>query len=408
MKNIGIVGSGIAGLHLALFLQQNNIDVTLYSDRTAEQLLNSKFYNTPAQFGQTLQRERALNAFHWDDATPLTHFNLSITGTPLQFQAYVEQPGLFLDPRIYTSAWLEDFEKRGGKVVVGALNADDVTRLSEQHDLMVIASGKGSLIELFPRIPEYSPFDAPQRKLITGFFSGINKPDQTAMAFVISPGNGEIFQASVTTFGGVKENLLIEGIPGAGFEIATGIRYQDNPELFNAQVLELLRVHAPTIYEYVDPASFGVIDGEVMQGAVTPTVRKGFKALGNGKFAVAVGDVHVSNDPIVGQGANAASTAAWTLGHLIVDAANFDEAFCADAEAKMWAYTEGVTNWSNAFLMPPPEHVLNLMGACSQNQALANAFSNNFSNPVRQWEILSSPEKTMAFIQQYMSETQPA
>ncbi|MBC8170867.1 MAG: monooxygenase [Anaerolineae bacterium] len=407
MKNIGIVGSGIGGLHLALFLQQHGVAVTLYSDRTAEQLRTSKFYNTPARFGQTMDRERSVGINHWDDATPLTHFNLAITGTPLQFRAYVEESGMFIDPRIYTSTWLDDFETRGGTVVIGALTADDVVRLSEQHDLMVIASGKGSLIELFERLPQYSPFDAPQRLLIAGYFDGINKPDQQGMGFVISPGNGEVFQASVNTFDGVRESLLIEGIPGGGFDIATKIRYQDNPAEFNAQVLELLRVHAPSVYELVDPATFGVANDEVMQGAVTPTVRKGYKALSNGKFAVAMGDVHVSNDPIVGQGANNASTAAWTLGDLILNETSYDETFCANAEAKMWAYTESVTNWSNAFLMPPPDHVLNLLGAASQNQALANAFANNFNYPVRQWEVLSSPDNTMAFIQQHMTATQP-
>jgi hypothetical protein len=123
--------------------------------------------------------------------------------------------------------------------------------------------------------------------------------------------------------------------------------------------------------------------------------------LGNGKFATALGDVHISNDPIIGQGANTASQSAWTLGHMILSDNIYDEAFCRDAEAEMWAYAGPVTSWSNAFLMPPPDHVGALMGAASQNQALADAFANNFNEPVKQWEILSSPENTMAFIQQF-------
>ena len=38
MKNIGIVGSGIAGLQLGLFLQQHGMDATLYSDKSPDEI----------------------------------------------------------------------------------------------------------------------------------------------------------------------------------------------------------------------------------------------------------------------------------------------------------------------------------------------------------------------------------
>lgn len=406
MSSIGIVGSGIAGLHLALLLQQQGAQVTLYSDRSAAQIRASKFFNTPARFHQTLEHERALGIYHWDDMEPLNHVNISITGTPVKFTGYLTNHSLFQDPRIYTAAWMDDFEARGGTIVIGALTAEDVNRLSADHDLMVVASGRGSLIEMFERLPEHSPFTAPQRNLIAGLFQGIIKPDNNSMEFIVVPGQGEFFLASANTFGGIGHSLLIEGIPGGAFDALTSVRYADNPELFNQQALQLLQTYAPTLT--LDADNFGIFSAdEVMQGAVKPTVRKGYKALDNGKFAIALGDVHVSNDPIVGQGANTASQSAWTLGHMILDhAALFDEAFCQDAEAEMWAYAGAVTQWSNAFLMPPPDHVQILMGAATGNQALANAFADNFNDPVRQWEMLSSPDNTMAFIGQY--EMQPA
>lgn len=400
MSNIGIVGSGIAGLHLALLLQRKGVNVTLYSDRSAEQIRTSKFFNTPARFYHTLEHERALDIHHWQDQTYLTHVNISITGTPVKFTGHLDKASMFQDPRVFTSTWMDDFEARGGEIIVGALTADDVVRLSENHDLMVVASGRGSLIEMFERLPEHSPFDAPQRNLITGFFNGIIKDDLNSMEFIVVPVQGEIFVASANTFDGVRTSLLIEGIPGGAFDAATNIRYQDDPDLFNQRTLELLQTYAPTLV--LDPDTFGITNAdEVMQGAVKPAVRKGYKALGNGKFAIALGDVHISNDPIIGQGANTASQSAWTLGHMILSDNIYDEAFCRDAETEMWAYAGPVTSWSNAFLMPPPDHVGALMGAATQNQALADAFANNFNEPVKQWEILSSPDNTMAFIQQF-------
>jgi 2-polyprenyl-6-methoxyphenol hydroxylase-like FAD-dependent oxidoreductase len=37
MTSIGIVGSGIAGLHLGLFLRQHGISATIYADRTPDE-----------------------------------------------------------------------------------------------------------------------------------------------------------------------------------------------------------------------------------------------------------------------------------------------------------------------------------------------------------------------------------
>src|ERR1044071_2184320 len=68
MKNIGIVGSGIAGLHLGLFLQRHGLDATIYSDRSAEQIRAGRLSNFVVRFEHTLERERALGVAHWDFA----------------------------------------------------------------------------------------------------------------------------------------------------------------------------------------------------------------------------------------------------------------------------------------------------------------------------------------------------
>ena len=62
MKNIGIVGSGIAGLQLGLFLQKHGIDATIYSDRSPEQIRASRLFNFVVRFDQTCERERESSA----------------------------------------------------------------------------------------------------------------------------------------------------------------------------------------------------------------------------------------------------------------------------------------------------------------------------------------------------------
>src|SRR5437764_596462 len=100
MTQIGIVGAGIGGLHLALFLQKHGVAVTLYSDRTAEQIRSGRLPNTPARFRNTIRREHELGVAHWDDN--LTHMNMFIGGEfPLTFRADLSQAASFIDMRLY-------------------------------------------------------------------------------------------------------------------------------------------------------------------------------------------------------------------------------------------------------------------------------------------------------------------
>src|SRR5215475_14393610 len=144
MKNIGIVGSGIAGLHLALFLQKHGQDVTIYSEKSADQILDGRLFNLVVRFEPTRERERKLGVSHWDSPDYGVFGVHMYIGSqpPISWKGSVKRPASAVDMRIYQSTLLKDFEKRGGKVVIGALGASDVASLSAQHDLMVVASGR--------------------------------------------------------------------------------------------------------------------------------------------------------------------------------------------------------------------------------------------------------------------------
>jgi len=58
VNGIGIVGSGIAELHLGLLLQQRGIPATIYSDRAPEQTRAGRLPNSVARFEYTRARER--------------------------------------------------------------------------------------------------------------------------------------------------------------------------------------------------------------------------------------------------------------------------------------------------------------------------------------------------------------
>jgi len=404
MKNIGIVGSGVAGLHLGLFLQRHGVDATIYSDRSPDQIRASQLSNLVVRFDHTRERERALGVDHWefpDFGVFGVQMRIGIE-PPIVWSGSFKRPASSVDMRIYQSTLLEDFAARNGKVVIGALESSDVARLSERHDLMVVASGRGSLTEMFPRDPARSPLTHPHRLLTGAFFRGLDFPDPLGVIYTISPGNGEIFQAPFITFNERVCSILFEGIPGQAFEVLMHMRYEDDPEKFEATALDLLRKHAPPIYERVDLKEFGVLRPlDVLQGAVTPTVRFGYTALGNGKFAMALGDVHMLHDPIIAQGANTASRCAWLLGETLLQDRRLDETFCRETERQLWEAGRAATEWTNMTLGAPPRYVIELFAAASQNKALADELVENFDAPERNWEIFSSPEGAAAFLKKH-------
>src|SRR5262249_8376450 len=161
----------------------------------------------------------------------------------------------------------------------------------------------------------------------------------------------ELFEFPIFSFEPHVTGLGFEAVPGGAFEPLAHMRYDEDPRRFDATMMGLLRDYAPTIFERLDPARFGLTRPlDLLQGGVTPAVRRGHIRLSTGKYALALGDVRVVNDPITGQGANTASHTAWMLGEAIRDSESFDEAFCQRMEEQVWAYAGPIAAWSNAML----------------------------------------------------------
>jgi hypothetical protein len=177
------------------------------------------------------------------------------------------------------------------------------------------------------------------------------------------------------------------------------MRYDEDPAAFEAQMLELLERFAPAMVARIDRAEFGVTGPlDLLQGALTPVVRRPYCEVEPGRFVVAVGDAYVTNDPICGQGANLGSTNAAILADAICRDVAFDDWFCRGLARDMWAAAEPVTTWNNSFLMPPPPHVEAILGAAAQSPAVADAFSNMWADPAAMWRSIATPERAAAFL----------
>ena len=400
MGEIGIVGAGTAGLQLALLLKRNGAEPTLYAERTADEIRGGRLPNTVIHNYRTRARERLLGVNHWDD-TGLDikgHWHYVHGESPLSFPGYFEHPSLGVDYRIYQSELLEDFENRGGRVTYGPVRADDIGSLGSRHRLLVICTGRGGFGDLFPPVDGRSPFTAPPRLISAGLYQGISHDGDTHYVTLSLSQHGEFIEAPMRTFAGNVSVLLFECIPGGEFEAIARARYADDPEAHDRAVLDLVRTYNPVLFERIDTAAFGAVGPQdVLQGAVTPVVRKSHAKLDDGTFAIALGDAHVTIDPVCGLGANAASAAAFALGEALLEGLPLDAEFCRVVDERRLPLILGSFDFTNFMLNPQP-HLFDVVGAMSSSLNLANDFTEGFTEPERQWRNMASAEAAAAYI----------
>ena len=398
---IAILGSGISGVTLALRLQQFGIDTTLFAERTPDGIRGGKLLNTVARFAHTLAREHELGVDHWSDAGHGFRRCDFAVGPPLDlaFTGRVTQPVEAVDFRVLLPRWIEDFAARDGQVVYGELPAEPgaLEQVVEGHDLAVAAVGRLSVSALFAVDPARSPYGEPQRVLLAAIVDGLALPDPLAMSFNFAPGVGELFQMPFLTSDGLGTNILVEAVPEGPLAPAL-TRPIDDPEFLPALV-DGLAAHAPAIAERVDRGAFRIRSPrDLVQGAITPTVRHAFGRLPGGVPILAVGDAWVTIDPVTGQGANVGSHCAFVAADAIAGGGPYDEEWGAATEAAMWEFAGPVSAWTNALLQPPPPHVVEFLLAAHEHQPVADALFAGFATPVRLAAALADPEATQSFI----------
>ena len=267
-KRIGIVGAGVAGLHLGLYLRQHGMDATIIVDRTADELARARLPNTAAHFAVTLERERLLGVDHWPN--PDLHYTCHHHSLPCQklaFRGDLRRPSRAVDHRIYVPLLMEDFAARGGKIEVENIGVQDLARLTQRFDLVVVASGRGALAEAFAPVAAWSPHQRPQRQLLAGLFTGVRRTDPAGATLSLSPGHGELLEIPILTFGGLVSAMLFETVRGGDLEALAHLRYEESPAQFVATVLEKLARHHPQVYHRIDPSSFDLCAAnDVLQG----------------------------------------------------------------------------------------------------------------------------------------------
>ena len=148
---------------------------------------------------------------------------------------------------------------------------------------------------LFDKVAEHSPYNEPQRLVIAGFYRGVRHRDPLGFEVVISRGHGEILVFPSFSFESDVTGIGIEAISGSEFSSLADVKYANDPRQFEQRVLDILRDHAPVVFERINVNEFGVArPRDVGYIAITPAVHRGYHRLANGRTVVALGDAHVT------------------------------------------------------------------------------------------------------------------
>lgn len=404
MRKIMIVGAGQSGLQLALGLQAQGYDVTVTSNRTAEDIRQGKVMSSQCMFDASLQIERDLGLNFWEkDCPPVEGIGLTVPHPQIPgekamgWSHRLDRVAQSVDQRVKIPGWMAEFTRRGGRILLQEAGIPELEAWSQAYDLVIVAAGKGAIAQLFERDAAKSPFEQPQRALALTYVTGmLPRPAYSAVNFNLIPGVGEYFVFPALTTTGPCEIMVFEGVPGGPMDCWGDVK---TPALHLARSRELLEKFLP--WEAARCQGIALTDDNgILSGRFAPTVRRPVGRLPSGRQVMGMGDAVLLNDPITGQGSNNAAKFAHAVQREIVaqGSAPFDAAFMQRTFDAFWAYGEHVVRWTNAMLMPPPAHAMAVLGACAAHPRAARRFVNGFNDPRDYADFFMVPEKAQAYL----------
>ncbi|BFO15249.1 hypothetical protein SHKM778_16370 [Streptomyces sp. KM77-8] len=257
MRKILVVGAGQSGLQLALGLQSRGYEVTLMSNRTADEIRTGRVMSTQCMFHTALQHERDLRLNFWESQAPkIRGLGVSVAAPgsfgPGPSQRAIDWLGRFdgfaqsVDQRVKMAGWMETFAQRGGQLVIHGAAVGDLDYFSRVYDLVLVAAGKGELVRMFGRDASRSPSSEPQRALAVAYVHGLGPrpehPDTEAVRCNLVPGVGEMFVMPTVTTSGRADILFWEGVPGGPLDAFKDVR---DPAEHLSLTLDLMKKFLP-------------------------------------------------------------------------------------------------------------------------------------------------------------------
>lgn len=385
MRRIAVVGGGQSGMQLAFGLLREGYDVTVYTDRGADEVARGPVMSAQCMFESSLQLERAMGLDVWAGQAPritgMSMTRVDPSGTPIaSWVAALDNPARSVDQRLKISTWMRLFEAEGGTLVVTRVSDRELDDLASEVDLVVVATGLSRLGDLFPVNEMRTTFTAPQRALALTYFTGHRAADSSVNRFHHIQGVGEYYSLPALTESGPCEIMMIEGIPGGPLDcwsdVASGEDHLDRCRDFLEKYLpeEAARCHDIRLTD----------DGGRLSGEFRPVVRHPVGRLPSGRPILGMADAVVLNDPVTAQGANNAAKSADMYLHSILARGErpFDEPWMRETFEFYWRnYGQWATRWTNSMLNLDGSPGARLIDEAAGSATLARHIVNGYDDP---------------------------
>ncbi|PWV54472.1 styrene monooxygenase/indole monooxygenase family protein [Chitinophaga sp. S165] len=407
MNKIAIVGAGQAGLQLGFALLAEGYRVTIFTDKTSEEVLNGPTLPVAIQYFPSLQYEQDLRLNFWysHDAAKLDMciFNMfNATGTPLfNISARLNKAPQVVDLRLKYAIWMKEFEKRGGQLIIQPGTIELLEQCTSVYDAVFVTTGKGAMGQLFEKDVERSVLSRPQRHLTMFFVKnchvvpGLDKDVRINNMNAIEDAGECIFYNFLHKDHGRVNVLLVEAIPGGVLDLSSNkasVREQFE------YIRDVLRDLCADVYDKIRYAE--LLEGELLKGAVTPYVKKPVGKLPSGRVVMALGDALAVYDPLAAQGLNAASKAAHYVATRIIenDGRPFNEAWINDVFGEYWKTARHSYQIANAMICGLLPHQQMAFYAASQIPGIASDIMNNAGQLEKIAHWFNDPGQTMVYL----------
>ncbi len=404
MRKFTIVGGGQSGLMVAIGLLKAGHQVRVVQNRTGEEIANGKVLSSQCMFSNSVQHERDLGLDFWSDTCPPVQGINFIVPNPekpgeklIDWSGRLDRDAYAVDQRVKMPRWLAEFQRLGGQLVIKDAGIPELETYAREDDLVIVASGKGEVGQMFARDASRSPFDKPQRALALTYVTGMTpREPHSAVEFNLIPGVGEYFVFPSLTTTGPCEIMVLEGIPGGPMDCWADVK---TPEQHLEKSLWILKTFLPWEYERSKNCQL-TDDNGILSGRFPPTIRHPVGVLPSGRKVLGLGDAVCLNDPITGQGSNNASKAAAVYLNAILAHGDrpYDEAFMKATFERFWDYAQWVVRWTNMLLQPPPPFVLEIMGTACVVPELAHRMANAFDDPRDFFPWFADPDAAAAYL----------
>src|SRR5436305_1014647 len=338
MKRIAIIGAGQSGLQLGIGLLDAGYEVTLFYDITGVEIQHSHVMSSQCMFDSDLETELDLGLNYWEEECPKVEgisFAVPnpVGGRVIDWAARLDNFAQSVDQRFKIPRWMAGFQKRGGNLQIEAVDIDDLEGCARGHDLVIVASGKGTIAQLFERDTSRSPFSEPQRSLALTYVRKMRpREPYAAVCFNLIPNIGEYFVFPALTTSGPCEIMVFEGIPGGPMDCWADVK---TPAEHLARSKHILATFLPWEGERCRDVELTDENG-ILAGRFVPTVREPIATLPSGRNVLGMADAIVLNDPLTGQGSNNAARCADIYRESIVERRN------GPADAEWMQQTFGV------------------------------------------------------------------